>query len=512
MAAAGISAPMESSSASASSTRRGRRRVRRHLPPTDLLYKGRPVAKETVLWAFLAGVLVVAFLGVAINYELTQGVWVTQTDIAGGATDPKTGDQSFYLTAEPYDLVTGGILVLSLILIGAGFLRHVTEIHVARAVGTTLVAVAFALVLLAQWGVLGDFILAWLALGVAIPFIVRTYVEQGARAYAVRAIGFVVFGLYWATQAMRMYTIEGGDFVNAAFALFAVPFYGYFAYHEVLSYQRKETPRALLWLAGTSFITTGVYFVSHKIQVISEWLILRVAEQTAWLLHVFGQDVVLHGGTPPDSRIYYPTGSGILGDGYFPVQIILACTAIQSIMIFVGGIMALRPPAVGDGVSGRAKVFNRLYHTFSSRRNFAYLLTIPLIYVLNLLRNVLIIWMSGQDQAEFFRSDGGFTQWICSTFTDCRTMDAADNYAAFWFSHNVLGKGGSLVAMIIIAFIVFKILPELFDSIIGLVDLKDRRGPLERAMSELLGGKKGGGAQAAAAPLAPGVGGPPPSG
>ena len=50
----------------------------------------------------------------------------------------------------------------------------------------------------------------------------------------------------------------------------------------------------------------------------------------------------------------------------------------------------------------------------------------------------------------------------------------------FGTAHNVIGKGGSLIALVILLFIVIKILPEVFDEIICLTDLYKRKGPFER--------------------------------
>ena len=46
--------------------------------------------------------------------------------------------------------------------------------------------------------------------------------------------------------------------------------------------------------------------------------------------------------------------------------------------------------------------------------------------------------------------------------------------------HNVIGKAGSLIALIVLAFIVFDLLPELHDNIMDLFNLPKRRGPIER--------------------------------
>jgi exosortase/archaeosortase family protein len=74
------------------------------------------------------------------------------------------------------------------------------------------------------------------------------------------------------------------------------------------------------------------------------------------------------------------------------------------------------------------------------------------IYVLNLIRNTGIIWFYGQ------------------------------GHASFWVMHDAIGKGGSLAAMILIAFGVFRWFPEFFTALTGVLDLVDRDGPIERGL------------------------------
>ena len=82
----------------------------------------------------------------------------------------------------------------------------------------------------------------------------------------------------------------------------------------------------------------------------------------------------------------------------------------------------------------------------------ASLLVGGIIYVLNLVRNTGIIWFYGQ------------------------------GHASFWIMHDAIGKGGSLVAMVLIAFGVFRWFPQFFTALVGVLDLIERDGPLERAL------------------------------
>jgi exosortase/archaeosortase family protein len=93
------------------------------------------------------------------------------------------------------------------------------------------------------------------------------------------------------------------------------------------------------------------------------------------------------------------------------------------------------------------------------RMIYGLLITIIPIYFLNLIRNALVTYLIG------------------------------NNITDFSTAHNIIGKGGSLVALVILLFIVIKILPEIFDEINCLIDLYKRKGPLEKAIGKLLGRK-----------------------
>ena len=242
-----------------------------------------------------------------------------------------------------------------------------------------------------------------------------------------RMIGWIVFSLYWATQPGYFWSID--DIINAVFCAGGVYFLFYLAYHEYLSHIRREENVSLRFIAGTAFIAGFFYFLIEKIPELSGGLIKIVADQTAWIMRRFGYDVVAYG-------IHFN------GEVYVPIEfadtsvwIILACTGIQSMMVFVGAIAALS-------------------NADATRRWKAFFATVPVIYVLNLVRNVGVIY--------------GIEVLGLS----------------FYVMHHVVGKIGSLVALIILAFYAFSILPELYDNIIGLVDLPKRKGPVEQFFSK----------------------------
>lgn len=257
------------------------------------------------------------------------------------------------------------------------------------------------------------------------------YFYKNTRKHFILFLGWFIFALYWATQPEFLYYKEDGDIVNAVFCIVGVYFLSYISYHEYLSHKRGETLRSLQFLAGATFVSGMIYFLVQKIDVISGWLIHTVASQTVGILNAFGYsaevDGVYHG-----IQTYVP----IIFNGHESVQIILACTGLQSMAVFIGVFAALDAD--------------------TKRRLKAFLITVPTIYILNLVRNVGIVY--GVEELNL----------------------------SFYMMHNVIGKAGSLLALIVIAFFVFELLPELYDTIIALFKLPRRAGPIERMMKRLL--------------------------
>ena len=251
--------------------------------------------------------------------------------------------------------------------------------------------------------------------------------KNSDKTYFFNIVGWVLFGLYWSTQPRFLYLYEGGDFFNAGLCVIGVFALFYLAYHEWLSYVRKEHLICLRWASGAAALSGIIYF-GIEMTPIAPWLIETVAFQSASLLNFFTGAVEIN-----DVHIYYA--------GEYAVTIIFACTAIQSMVIFIGMIVPL------SSVDFKRKVISLI-------------VTIVPIYFLNLIRNASIAFLMGEHITDF------------ST------------------AHNIIGKIGSLIALIALIFIVTKIIPELFDEILKLTDLPKRKGPIEKYFSKILWGKK----------------------
>jgi archaeosortase A (PGF-CTERM-specific) len=199
------------------------------------------------------------------------------------------------------------------------------------------------------------------------------------------------------------------------------------AYHEWLSLKRKERVECLNWFVGVASLAGFIYFIV-ELTPLAPWLIDTVAAHSGWLLNLFIGTVEVYG---PNIHI----------DGVFVVNIIFACTAMQSMVIFVGMIIPLKKVSL-------------------NKKFYGLLATVVPVYFLNMIRNGLISYLLAED------------------------------ITSFYIAHNIIGKGGSLIALVLLLVIVIKIVPEVFDEIICLADVYKRNGPLEKSFSKVFGRKK----------------------
>ena len=295
-------------------------------------------------------------------------------------------------------------------------------------------------------GMIETALLVWAFLGLGLMGLGVSW--RDPRAHLLRAAGWMVFGLYWPSQASHYFEVR--DPFNAWASLFAPLLTGYIAFHEWRSYRWGEDPVALRWLTGATFVAATTYFVLFQIKPIQEEVIFWTGVESAWMSDLLfgtrsvawqepfiGQDgyrathICLDQGYYNDYRSQFCSGVAQAGFPYYAVTIIFACTALQSIMIFVGAIAFTSAPL--------------------ARKMKAYLWTVPTIYVLNLFRNAGIVYG--------YRVKG----W---------SMFGIDS---FEFMHSYIGKTGALLALVLIALAVFRTLPELHENILDVLDLPKRK-------------------------------------
>ena len=266
-----------------------------------------------------------------------------------------------------------------------------------------------------------------LFLSLIVLFIGFLLKKEGA-SNKLKIVGWMIFAFFWATRINALYYGEDGDIVNASLCTIGIFVLFYVAYHEWLSIRRKKQIGCLNWAAGVASVAGLIYF---SIELTPLEYIMReiVTAHSAMLLNLFIGDV-----TWDEVWIHYR--------GSYVVTIIFSCTAVQSMVLFVGMIVPL------------AKVSLK-------RKFYGLCITLIPIYFLNLVRNAFVAYL------------------------------VRDDSDMFYLAHNVLGKAGSLIALIALLFIVIKFVPEVFDEIMCLTDLHKRNGPIEAFIKKHILRKKG---------------------
>ncbi|MPN04785.1 hypothetical protein SDC9_152033 [bioreactor metagenome] len=240
-------------------------------------------------------------------------------------------------------------------------------------------------------------------------------------------IGWGVFSIHWGYQPLHYIEIQ--DYANVGltflFALFCLLLGSIMlqeyrkgplilkndkeVMHLAVSSTTEENPLDITsMITSASAIGALVYFPFANFPSLNTWIIGNVTSQVTWFLQYFGFPV------------YMKSWNTITLNGY-TVEIILACTAIESIALFIGLIGSVRAPL--------------------SRLVPAFFVSVPVIYVLNLIRDIFVVIAYGE-------------QWFG---TD-----------SFIIAHNYIAKAGSGIALFLISYAVLKILPELFGMIDGL--------------------------------------------
>jgi len=264
-----------------------------------------------------------------------------------------------------------------------------------------------------------------LFLGLGLLFI-GFFINKDFLGNKIKILGWVIFSFYWATRINTLYYAEQQDIVNAILCIIGIYVLFYFAYHEWLSIKRNKNQNCLNWIAGASSISGLIYFII-ELTPLGIFLIEYVAAQSGALLDIFVNGVNVSGRYITYELAY--------------IRIIFACTAVQSMVIFIGMILPLK------NVENKRKIYGLL-------------ITIIPVYFLNLIRNAGITYLIGE------------------------------NITNFYIAHNLIGKGGSLIALIILLLIVVKIVPEVFDEIISLTNLTKIEGPIEKKIKKILDIKK----------------------
>lgn len=278
------------------------------------------------------------------------------------------------------------------------------------------------------------------------------YFWKDRRAHLLRLVGSLLLALFFVYEVVRI--IEAGkDVWNVTFTAMAAPVFLFVAWQEYLSYRWDEDNESLKWITGTAFVAGLIYYGFDRIPALSAAIIWVTAAESIWMGQLFG-----YGWDMAVGEIIWGPDHVSVDIENATVRIILACTGIEAIVIFVGAIFAtqMRPdPWKQYRDPDQPKYLRLRAMTPKERALRAMLITTSVIWVGNLLRNVMII---------FLVEDMGWD---------------------FDFVHSDIGKSMSFVILLVLAFVTFNLMPEMLDNISGIVGLVNRKSPEERRQEEL---------------------------
>jgi archaeosortase A (PGF-CTERM-specific) len=218
--------------------------------------------------------------------------------------------------------------------------------------------------------------------------------------------------LGWTCMVLLLFTelpyyFSINNFFYPVMAALAVPFL-----YITAKYLLKGDGR-MVRLTIAASVAFLIYTPFEYIPSLGNWLIAAVVGQVFFLLGALGHPALL-------------SAWNIIARNGLRVEIILACTGIQSIAILLGVTAAVPTTA-------RQKVL-------------AFFLIVPTIYILNLMRNAFVIMAYADQWFPYLPEIAGNGEF---------------GYESFFWAHNVIAESLALVILILIAYGLFRLIPAL---------------------------------------------------
>jgi archaeosortase A (PGF-CTERM-specific) len=251
----------------------------------------------------------------------------------------------------------------------------------------------------------------WIALGLLV--IASALPKSHNSRTGFGGFGWLFLSIYWFLQPQSYIGIQ--DYFNAFLVIAAAIMSLFIAYVTFQARDKKEDGyEAINSLSRAASVGGLIYFLFADVGFLNTGIISLVTNQTIWVVEKLGF---------PVAQVAWNQ----LAVNGLPVEIILACTAIESIALFTGLISsAVKAPL--------------------SQKFRAFMISVPVIYTLNLLRTSLTASAYG-------------LAWFGTP------------EESFQIAEHILAKIGSMIALLAISYAILKMLPEVSDMIDGTVKL-----------------------------------------
>lgn len=249
----------------------------------------------------------------------------------------------------------------------------------------------------------------WIALGLLViaSFLPKSFNSR----YIFGGSGWIFLSFHWSMQLGDY--IELRDYVNIILIIAATITSLFIAYITFHAKDKNDRSAYEVFFSLSMAASVGglIYFLFAEIGSLNTWIISTVTGQGIWLIEKVGFPVV-------------QVAWNQLAVNSLPVEIILACTAIESIALFCGIISSATGATTG-------------------RKLLAFVISVPVVYFLNIIR------------VSFTASAYGLS-WFGTPAE------------SFHISEHFITKAGSLIALMLISYAVLKMLPEVADMIGGI--------------------------------------------
>jgi archaeosortase A (PGF-CTERM-specific) len=245
--------------------------------------------------------------------------------------------------------------------------------------------------------------IGYLVLASGISFLLFLLPWEGRRYAAI--LGWAAMVLFLIAEIP--YYLRLNNILYPTLAILALPFL------FITARRLLREDAAILALSRGAAVAFLIYAPFAYLPALGDFLIGVVTGQVVYLLDSVGRPALF-------------LAWNLIGRNGFRIEIILACTGIQSMAIMLG-------------VAGAVPTSFR-------QKAFAFLLVVPTIYLLNLARNAFVIIAYTDQWFPYLPEIASNGEW---------------GYESFFWAHNIMAEGGALIALIAIAYGLFVLIPDL---------------------------------------------------